>query len=362
MLRPFIISLLTVILTTPLIASAGSAAGYDDSLCQLAQRLIINDDDAAGSYALVEQRGESNGFHTIQMGVDEAQRQIIIASYYQSKPQQGADSNAIVAASCKLINRERANAQLALNLTGERRQCRDINQYSYQLALASLTASERQRYLTAGRQLVFADDYVTGTGGEWLPINVERENRYDTDAQTLTIRAPSVQVPWNDAERNFFQGVHHCKLLSKATLRNWMLTNSFAAEPYLISADKQACTAPANPDTSPGSCLFYFAPANGLFCKDYTGNAWEVATVREECSQRHASAAALTAAKNRYEGTGGIYSDLPCHERNDVPNMVSSCVFNCTASDEAVWHSMDPPASGAGAGMMSRACDLYVEY
>ena len=339
----------------PLFALA-SADSYDQQLCQLAQRLIINDDTNRNDYTLIEQRGSSNGFHTIQMAADGTRSTLSIASYYQTD-----DSNTIQAAACKMINRERANAILDLALEGPRRSCRDINQHTYQQALTLLSDAERQRYLRDGAQIVFAEDYIASTGGEWLPINVERENHYDAEQRILTIRAPSVQVPWNDSERNFFQGVHHCKLISKATLLNWMRRNSFAQQPELIAGQSGSCTAANQPATSPGSCLFYFAPTDSLFCKDYTGNNWRKETVQEECRQRHASKEALQSAKNRYQGKGGTYSSSPCADRSDVERIVSSCVFNCRANDEAVWHSTQILGNAAGAAMMSKACDLYIE-
>ena len=50
------------------IAAAPDVADYDTHLCQTAQRLIINAD---ADFPVIEQRGTSNGFHTIQMSVDD---------------------------------------------------------------------------------------------------------------------------------------------------------------------------------------------------------------------------------------------------------------------------------------------------
>ena len=80
----------------------------------------------------------------------------------------------------------------------------------------------------------------------------------------------------------------------------------------------------------------------------------------QECSKRHDSKAALSAAKNRYQGSGGIYAASRCAERDDIDSIHSSCVFNCQAADEAIWHSTEVINNSAGAAMMNKACDLYI--
>ena len=253
---------LLLLITTANLASAIQPSEYDRQLCQTAQRWLINDEQQKAAYTLREQRGASNGFHTIQMGTEAEPPRIVIASYYQQD-----DDGTIVAASCKLINRERANKELGLNLSGPARQCRDINQYSYQLALSQLTAKEKKRYLAEGIQLQFAEDYIATTGGEWLPSDVQGENRLDQANKILWVKAPSVQVAWNPQQRKFFQGVHHCKLISVASMLNWMRQQSFSHSPQLINDEKDSCKAANQAEQNVGSCLFYFAPADTMFCK-----------------------------------------------------------------------------------------------
>lgn len=345
------ISAFSVLQFGPVFAAPGlPVAGYDEDLCVTAQRILVN----APDMPVRVQRGEGNGFHTIQMSVDEDRRELVVAMTTGTTA--GSAKGLTTYVACKMVNRDRVNDQLGLQLDGPRRSCRDVNEHTFQLAWALLSDAERQRYVEKGRGLVFTDDTIVPTGGEWLPADTASYIEAADDGATLEASAPSVQVPWNSGERGFFQGTHHCKLISLAAMRRWMTRAAFEADAPLLPAGRTACVAPSAMTARAGSCLFYFAPAKAMFCTDFSGAGWTDATARAECGKRHASPAALQAAGNRYEGAGGIYSRTGCAARSDAPAIAGTCVFHCNESDEVLWQVAD----GAGA-MMNRACDLYID-
>lgn len=325
-------------------------AGYDHDLCVTAQRILVNDPDIP----VRVQRGEGNGFHTIQMSVDEARRELVVAMTTGEMKDRGKASPTYVA--CKMVNRDRVNDQLDMQLDGPRHSCRDVNEHTYQLAWALLSDAERERYVAQGRTLLFADDTIVPTGGEWLPAAAASYISSSDNGAVVEVSAPSVQVPWNSSERGFFQGTHHCKLISLAAMRRWMTRAAVATDAPLLPAGKAACVAPSAMTARAGSCLFYFAPANAMFCTDFSGTGWSDTTARAECGKRHASRTALQAARNRYEGAGGIYSPEGCAARADAPAIAGTCVFHCNETDEVLWQVADGPNA-----MMNRACDLYIE-
>ncbi len=341
------------LLVLPLTARAAEpvpAGDYDRELCATAQRLLLNAD---ADFPVIEQRGTSNGFHTIQMGIDEQQRGALIAMTTHTADVDGAAQPTYVA--CKMVDRARVNDQLELQLPGPDRQCRDVNNFTLTLALAKLTRAQRNRYRRDGRQLYFADDAVLATGGEWLPVTMDAYISADIN-NNLTVRAPSVRVPWNPDEQNFYQGTQHCKLISMAAMQRWITTAAFAPDAQLIPPTDTACSAPRSMTSAVGSCLFYFAPADSLFCQDYSGAAWTRETAQQECANRHASREALAQASNRYDGAGGLFSATACAQRTDTPPIAGTCVFHCQADDETLWH-----VSGSIDPRMTRGCDLFIE-
>lgn len=337
-------------------ARAEGSAGYDGHLCVLAQRMLLNAEQGEAPFGLEVLRGESNGFHTIQMDVDLGKRTVVIATTAGTANVDGAPLTTHVA--CKLVDRTRVNDVLKLQLAGPLRSCRDVNEYTYTQALASLSPAERQRYESSGRKLRFADDYLAATGAEWLPSAVE--TYIHADGEVVEVQAPAVVVPWTSGGK-FFQGTHHCKLITLAAMQRWMRSAAFANDGQLVPGNHGACTAPHATTSTAGSCLFYFAPAGGRFCQDYSGAGWTPESAAAECGKRHASAEALKAAANRYAGTGGLFSRESCGSREDREPLSGTCVFHCQAPDETLWHPLGQAATGgAAATMMRKACDLYL--
>ena len=326
------------------------AGDYDEQLCVTAQRMVLNSD--AEDFTIHVQRGDGNAFHTIQMGVSPQAKIVRIAVTTMKSGPLGFDTHV----ACKMVNRDRVNDQLRLQLRGGEFACRDVNELTYVTALAALSPDERQRYLEEGKPLRFSDDFVTSGGGEWLPISIDDFIR-DEPGQFIEIRAPSVRVPWNRSERVFHQGTQHCKLITLAAMQRWMRNGAFSDAAQLFPRTRLACTAPAEIQAGVGSCLFYFAPAQARICQDYNGSGWTADSARAACARRHATAAALAAAGNAYEGSGGVFSDVTCAERKDIAPIVGTCVFNCAAADESLWQISSEDAIDQ---TMTRACDLFI--
>ena len=302
--------------------------------------------------------GESNGFHVIQMDVDAAANTVTIATTTGLLEVDGVRLPTYVG--CKMVNRDRVNNILGLNLDGPVTTCRTVNEHTYNMALAGLSEAERVRFIAEGRALEFADDYIAGSGAEWLPSQVD--DYIESDSKGLRIVAPAVQVPWNETTHEFYQGTNHCKLITLAAMQRWMRKGAFTDSPELFPRSTPPCTSPASMTSSVGSCRFWFAPAQATFCQDYSGPGWVSATAQEECSKRHASPEALAAADSKYAGLGGVYDRLSCDERADSPPPVGTCVFHCNAADETLWHTLDANANGpAATQIMRRACDLFIE-
>jgi hypothetical protein len=336
---------------------------YDQSLCATAQRLLVN--AGPGDFVIETLRGSSNGFHTIQMDVDTVRRTVTVAAATEVVNVDGQELATSVA--CKMVDRQRINDVLALELAGPDQRCADVNRHTYQIALASLAEEERSRYLTAGRKLEFAQDHMSVSGGEWLPARADDYITLQTggsaDAPYLQVIAPSVRVPWNPEQHEFYQGTQHCKLITLAAMLRWMQSAAFSSTKELFPRVAELCVAPHSMTSQSGSCLFWFAPAQAMFCQDYSGAAWDTATAQEECSKRHASAAALQRAGSKYTGKGGRYSADSCVNRKDSAPLASTCVFHCKAADETLWHTLEgvDTSSPAANSMMNKACDLFIE-
>lgn len=330
---------------------------YDDALCVQAQRTLINADSdfSLTPMPIRVQTGEGEGFHTIQMSTEPENNRIVIATTAKEITINNKSMRAYVG--CKMVNRDRVNDQLQLTLSGPTTSCQTVNLASYYFALELLDEKQRQRFLTEGKPLEFIADTITPTGGQWLPADAA--DYIDGSGNSVRVSAPSVQVPWNTQEREFYQGTHHCKLLSAELIHHWMTSASFK-ERSILSKKQQACSLPKA--TNDFSCLFYFAPAQTMFCQDYTGSQWTEQTAREACAKRHASPEALKAAASRYEGKGGVFESRNCAARQAIE---STCVFHCNDSDENMWHDVgstsDKPLP-VSAAMMSKACDLYIDY
>jgi hypothetical protein len=327
--------------------------GYDDALCVTAQRLLVGQPEIA----VRVQQGQGNGFYTIQMGIDEPARTLVVAM--TSGTAAGAGGTEYPAwIACKMVNRERVSDVLGLTTSAPARTCRDVNDHTLQVAMNRLSPAERKRLAERGITLELAPDTVLPTGGEWLPASVDD---YVTalPGGGQRVSAPAVVVPWDDRQRGFFQGTHHCKLLTLATVERWVKSAAAGSDVPLLPTSAGDCHPEAVPQRGLGSCLFYFAPVDAMVCQDYSGEGWNEAAAQQECGKRHASKEALRAAGQRYEGSGGRWAPQDCSRREDAPTSLGSCVFQCGARDETRWHLPGQPGGGP-AGPMARFCQVFV--
>ena len=345
------------------LAAQDQAQAYDESLCTFAQRFIVNADTNPSLFQMNVQSAQGIGFHTIQMDVEANTRTVSIAT---TKAEAEIDGNPTTTyVSCKMVNRDRVNDVLNLNLDGDLRSCKSINEVTYRRALESLTPAERDKFEADGKPLKFVDDYVSVGGSEWLPASVSPYIHHvwpkDHPTGFLEVQAPSVQVPWDESTREFYQGTHHCKLITMAAIQQWMTGGGLSGARELFPADKPQCFAPSSDTSQAGSCQFYFAPADAMFCNDYSGSDWTAAKAKAACGKRHASRAALNAVSNKYEGKGGIYSSKTCAARNDVTEILGTCVFQCNTPGENQWRTLAPASPAGSSDMMNKACDLYFD-
>ncbi len=348
---------------------APSIVEYDRDLCSFAQRFILNVDTLSDDlpFDLNILSGSGQGFHNIQMHVEAESPTVTIATTQGTARIDNQELAIYVA--CKMVNRDRVNDVLELILDGLDRSCGDINANTYQKALDSLSEQERGVFETKGKPLRFVDDYIASSGGEWLPSAVDDyiSNVDATEDQPgyLEIQSPSVRVPWQTQDGEFFHGTHHCKLITAAAMRHWMVEGGLKDAARLFPPIKAPCDAPSSMTSLVGSCHFYFGPSETMFCTDYSGSEWTNASARAECGKRHASREAVMAAGGRYEGTGGLFSDAACNQRPDVGPLNGTCVFNCKAVDETLWHTLmtprsDAPDTASNDAAPNRGCDLYI--
>ena len=344
---------------------------YDRELCATAQRVILNAGPA--DYRTQTLVAAGGTFVTEQMDTDLLSNTVTVAALLETV--QIDRSELAVDIACKLVNQDRVNDVLNLELPLPAGTCRDVNQLTYQIALEELDTPARQRYLSEGTPLQFEADYEAAAGGEWLPSVVSDYIRPVSDATRLryiSIQAPSVQVPWPDSGGAWYQGTHHCKLITLAAMTNWMTSGSLDGATELFPRPRPKCVEPDSRTSAAGSCLLYFGPAGAQFCQDYSGSGWTEVSAREDCNIRHPNLAAWTQGSDKYNGGGGIFSAASCADREvvaesrrepvDLPasEYAGTCVFRCNTPDEALWHQLSPMAADPDGRMLERTCDLYL--
>jgi hypothetical protein len=347
---------------------ADAIAAYDYDLCITAQRMLLNSQGEEVEI-VVKRAAVGGGFGTLQMDIDTAAGTVIVASLTEQVDIDGEKINASVW--CKLVNQERVNDVLQKQLAPPPQSCRNVNEYTYQKALAMLSAEQRAAYEANGTPLRFVDDYDTGAGAAWIPAVV---NDYiEPEDGALRIQAPSVQVAWDPQTRDWYKGTHHCKVITLAAMHRWMTEAAFDGAMELFPRANPVCTEPSSMTSTVGSCLQFFGPANATFCTDYSGSGWTTQTASAQCAERHATKAAWLAADRKYSGVGGIFSTQSCAERNAISEArrppleiaatgaFGTCIFRCNHGDESLWHSLTgDPSADQGGGRLTRRCDLFI--
>jgi hypothetical protein len=344
--------------------TADVIAAYDYDLCVTAQRMLLNSQDEEVE-VIVERAAVGGGFGILQMDIDTEAGTVIVASLTEQVEIDGEKLDASVW--CKLVNQQRVNDVLEKQLAPPPQSCRNVNEHTYQKALALLTDEQRDAYEANGMPLHFIDDYNAGAGAAWIPAVV---NDYiEPDHGALRVQAPSVQVPWDPVSRDWYKGTHHCKVITLAAVHRWMTDAAFDTATELFPRANPVCTEPSSMTSTVGSCLQFFGPANATICTDYSGSGWTTEAASAQCSERHATEAAWIAAERRYTGVGGVFSAQSCDDRDAISEAqrppieiaaagrFGTCVFRCNHGDETLWHSLTENLSG---GAMTGRCDLFI--
>ena len=226
--------------------------------------------------------------------------------------------------------------------------CADVQEEIYAAVLDLLTAEEKAKYLSEGKQLSFIQDdhpgdnpgdnpVTIGTG--WLDVDpaimitlVDDNYFYEPLGLYVTMDNPIFQGGGGD-ER--YRGVRYCKLLSHQVILSWLLIKSFEDNPVLITESDIVCTDPSSRITTLGSCLFKFPLAGYYYCSDYTGSDFTAATAEEKCQNRPT-----------IPGLPPTYSLDPCSERTAEIEAVipgyqgfqALCAVHCNEGNEFIWN------------------------
>jgi hypothetical protein len=356
----------------PAVAALLADGAYDRELCVTAQRVILN--AGAQDYTMANLRAEGTDFVSEQMATDPESGRVTVATLVETV-EIGRKELAVDVA-CKLVNQDRVNDELQLDLSPPGGTCRDINELTYGIALSRLSDAQRQRYLQEGVPLRFTADYEARAGGEWLPSVISDFIRPVSEGEQLSyieVQAPSVQVPWPKEGGDWYEGTHNCKLMTLAVMTRWMKTAAFDGSTELFPRPRPPCVEPDSRTSEVGSCLLYFGPAGGQFCSDFSGAGWTEATAREQCGIRYPSQVAWDSGNREYDGGGGIFSTKSCEERGveeesrrepvnrSDSQYLGTCVFRCNTPKEALWHQLTPMAADPDGHMMEQTCDLFLK-
>jgi hypothetical protein len=346
---------------------------YDTELCTVAQRVILN--AGADDYETLTLVAKGGTFVAEQMNTDAANKTVTVAALLESA-NIGRESLPATM-SCKMVNQDRVNAVLKLNLQEPTGTCGNVNELTYALALSRLADAEREHYLEEGTQLQFIDDYEAPAGGAWLASIVSdyiAVTGSDESPEQIIVQAPSVRVPWPGEEKGeWFQGTNHCKLITFAAMSRWMKIGAFDGSTELFPRLKPKCVEPDSRTSEVGSCLQYFGPSGAQLCQDYSGSGWTEQSARGDCAIRHATLDVWNQASDSYDGGGGIFNTQSCAERDVVAEAIrepvnqpesayrGTCVFRCNTPDEALWHQLSPMANDPDGTGMERTCDLFLK-
>ncbi len=357
--------------SSPVIADLIANGGYNQQLCVTAQLILTNSD--GDDFAIVVDRARGSRFNMEQMATDPATKQVTVASLVQTVEVDGDAMQAAV--SCKMIHRDRVNDLFGLELSGPTRSCRDINEFTYRAALAALSEDERREFESRGTPLRFVDDEVMGAGAQWLPSAVDdfiRPGRDEDGSKFLSIQAPSVKVPWDYEDGDWFQGVQSCKLIAVDAMVRWVTTAALWSQAAMFPRITPACDEPSARSSTVGSCILYFGPSGATFCQDFSGRGWTAESAAADCGQRYATQEEWDASGGSYIGGGGVYSAESCAER-DAPAELrgepflladsanrGTCVWRCNDLDEALWHAMVPIRETGGRSLKD-SCELFLE-
>ncbi|MFC1670760.1 hypothetical protein ACFL20_10250 [Spirochaetota bacterium] len=210
--------------------------------------------------------------------------------------------------------------------------CKEINQYIYEQTRTLLTDEERIKYDTEGKQLVFGNDTIDGSGETWLPTD---PFSLITDSGTdLNISSASLVSDFDadisdnssNPARNTV-GVKYCKLISSQNFLAWMLIGAFKDSDNLVESDTYGLSC-SDIDSSRGSCLFTFTGGNETFqfCEDYVGTDYTggvSGSARSKCLN---------------ERLGTYVDGVACSDRTDITDEISGiCAIDETPKGAYTW-------------------------
>lgn len=116
------------------------------------------------------------------------------------------------------------------DMIGDR--CKEINQASFDWALAHTDKDVKARYESLGEKMVISPDRNTYNGGLWIidPIfYTENDDKSEVDVASLAYRmSDSFPV-------GMFAGQHFCKILSPFKAMEWIYVDSLYAGRSLSS-------------------------------------------------------------------------------------------------------------------------------
>ncbi len=252
----------------------------------------------------------------------------------------------------KMKSKDKVEFEFNITIDEPQGTCADVQIEIYEATLSLLSPSEREKYLTSGKQLSFIQDDRPGVnpvqnGAQWLAT--DPATMITSDGDDYTYEPMSTYVSQYDpifqeggGDENF-RGVRYCKFLAHQAILSWMLTKSFEDDPVLITEKEFDCTEPGSFIPIAGSCLFYFPLAGYYYCSDYTGWGFDSESAQERCARRN--------------GGQSVYSTVSCSERADeiedfIPEEIYTghtgrCAVHCQEEEEFIWniYQDDPESS-----------------
>ncbi len=318
-------------------ARYAQAAMLDQDLCEFTQRALTNmDTSLLPADQLDTQWYDSpSEFAGAKATIDASfSPPLTIHGFIEPHPEAGrwAPESLALEVRCKMRRQDRIEAALSIDLAGPEGTCRQINEEIFAWALAQLGEQELSRYELEGVKLLFADDIVANSGGNWLPQRPVLTAGADNEECSITAPALDIPFPGGMGEPQDLVGVHYCKLISYSQALYWATVQGFQDD---------ACSLPEtsicpNPNYEPvSSCIFYFSVAGMHFCEEYSGPGWTMSSSQDVCS-----------------GRSGDFAPLSCAEREEETSVLDgdgefkgTCVVICDEENQIqrTWNSYSDP-------------------
>ncbi len=211
--------------------------------------------------------------------------------------------------------------------------CKEVNEYIYEQTRLLLTAEQRIKYDSEGKQLLFIDDYNGALDNLPDPYSLITDHDTHLEVASLSVETyfyPTVQDDpnINDNEKNRY-GVKYCKFIAAQNMLIWMLDMAFDNSTTLMKPAPTPGLSCEDMNKSVGSCYFDFFGFD--FCEDYIGTNFtggDTGNAKEKCL-------------NVREG---IYVDgVKCADREDINDTISGiCAIVETDDGAYTWTMYEP--------------------